>query len=161
MQKVLVTSLAPSHYHTWPMPSILTRWYPSSEPCTLRCLVNRLVTDPRVVGQCSMIPNLPLSSCSTCCMRGEGVHDPRPIVHCGHRCSQLGEYESILFNHPQKHFWPVTLVQDDAHVPGGSSLMYMQAQRSHMYVLVGEPAPGGLLTHVVHLLTLWAFNHLI
>ena len=57
--------------------------------------------------------------------------------------AQVGEYKCILFNHPEKHFWPVTLVQDDACARWIISCVCRREEV--MYVLVSQPVPGGLL----------------
>ena len=61
--------------------------------------------------------------------------------------AQLGEYVNILFNHPQKHFWPVTLTQHDTHARW--IISHVCRCKEITYVFIGEPAPSGLLTHIV------------
>ena len=60
---------------------------------------------------------------------------------------QLGEYVNILFNHPQKHFWLVTLTQHDTCTR--QIISHVHGCEEVAYVFIGEPAPSGLLTHVL------------
>ena len=89
----------PHHISNMAPPSILIGWCPSCRPCTLRCLVSKWVDDSEALGQCGMIPGLPLSSCSTCCMPGVGAQDPIPVLHRGHQCTG-GRVSKHTFNHP-------------------------------------------------------------
>ena len=60
--------------------------------------------------------------------------------------AQVGEYEKILFKHPQEHFWSVTLTQGNAHA------RWISCVHRHVevvYVLVSQPVPGGLLGHII------------
>ena len=57
---------------------------------------------------------------------------------------KVGECESILFYHPGKHFWLVTLTQDDAHI--GWIISCVHGHEEVVYVLVSQPAPGGLVS---------------
>ena len=61
--------------------------------------------------------------------------------------AQLEEYLNILFNHPQKHFWLVTLAQHDTHTRQIISRVHRHEEVT--YVFIGEPVPSGLLTHVM------------
>ena len=61
--------------------------------------------------------------------------------------AQLGVYVNILLNHPQKCFWPVTLVQHDVHAR--QVISHVCRHEEIAYVFIGEPVPSGLLTHVV------------
>ena len=58
---------------------------------------------------------------------------------------QVGEYESILFNHPEKHFWLVTLTQDDACDRWIVSCVCGH-EKSHMCWLVSQHQVDSLLT---------------
>ena len=69
-------------------------------------------------------------------------HLPIEVIH-----AQLREYVNILLNHPQKHFQSVTLAQHDTHTRQVISHVCRCIEIA--YVLVGEPAPSGLLTHVI------------
>ena len=60
---------------------------------------------------------------------------------------QVEEYESVLLEHPQKHFWLVTLEQGNAR-----ARQIIPCVCGHVevaYVLVSQPAPGGLLSCII------------
>ena len=60
--------------------------------------MNRLVNDPRVAGQHSMVPNLPSLPAAPAAHEKEFMtQDQLSIAVID---MQVGEYENILFNHP-------------------------------------------------------------
>ena len=57
---------------------------------------------------------------------------------------QLREYVNILLNHPQKHFWLVTLMPQDTHARGfaGGSIIFCVCRCEEVaYVFIGKPVP--------------------
>ena len=108
--------------------------------------MSKLVDDPGVSGECGMIPSLPpLPAVPAMCQEQELMaQDQWSIVVID---TQVGEYENILFKHPQEHFWLVTLAQGNAHARWIISCVggYVNVT----YVLVSKPAPGRLLGNII------------
>ena len=89
--KVVALFLALWHCQIQPTPGILAGQCPLHRLHTPRFLVCNQAVNPGVLGLCgSVIPGLPQSSCSTCCMPGVEDRGPRLITYHSHQCTSKG-----------------------------------------------------------------------